>query len=377
MLVLLVIVALAACNAAPPGGRASRSERAEASSPQLDRRWVVPGPRNPQAIAADRDGVVAVGRYGPIVERNAGGHEEWRVRVVNAGEQLLGPLVLSPEVAVTVVTPGRVVAVDRGSGEERWSASITDPLTLAIDPRGAGAVAVITASGHVEVLDAADGRSRWSAQLPFTQDAGPISVHARSGSVAAAWAGWEGGHLQVFDLASGVEQWSAEAPMYTGTPAVTDDAIVVSENLDGEGRTARIARFDLETGAREWIHELAGPFLPFVGVAVGRDLIAVVNVPGVVTGLDAQDGSTRWRRKTGRLQYAADPHLVGPTFAMTTYGTGLVALSSADGATVPNDAPGPVQLEVTFEGSAAVGDRLYLLASRSRGSGEIWMLSAS
>jgi hypothetical protein len=69
--------------------------------------------------------------------------------------------------------------------------------------------------------------------------------------------------------------------------------------------------------------------------------------------------------------------LVGDVIAMATYGTGLVAVAAADGTSVPNDAPGPVQTAVTFEGSAAAGRRLYLLGGRSRGEGEVWMLSAS
>jgi outer membrane protein assembly factor BamB len=112
-------------------------------------------------------------------------------------------------------------------------------------------------------------------------------------------------------------------------------------------------------------------------VLVRRGIVVVVDTAGALTALDADRGTPRWTARTRRMQYAAAPLVAGRTVAMTTYGTGLAVVSAADGRRVANDHPGPVQLRVTFEGAATGGDGLYLLAGRSRGGGEIWMLSAS
>jgi len=386
--VLIAVLTLAACGTTEHTTRPDFSESTPrdrtpsgrtSSARMLDLRWVAPGPSNPEAIVADDRGAVAVGRYGDIVALDRRGQEQWTLAVAGEGEQTLRPLALSPDVAVVPVAPGRVLAVDRNRGEERWSTAIPDPAAVDVDPDHGSVVAVLTFKGLLFLLDSADGSARWSTQLAFGEQAGPVSVAVRSSRVVVAWGDVGGSHLRVFDADSGRALWSAVAPLFSGTPAVTADAVIVSENLEVVGRhvSARILRLDLATGAQVWAHRLDGPFLPQLRVTVGHDIAAVVNVPGNLSALDLETGSLHWSRQTRRRQYAAAPTLVGGVIAMPTYGTGLVAIAAADGSGVRNDAPGPVQTRVTFEGSSAVGRRLYLVGDRSRGEGEVWMLSAS
>ena len=385
----IAILALAACaggRVARPGDAArakAESGSSEPASPQsrsssrrLDRRWVAPGPQDPQAIVADDRGAVAIGRYGEMVALDRRGRQRWSSTVADDDEQTIDGAALGPDAVVLPVTPGRVVAVDRDRGEVRWSAAIQDPRRVDIDPRDPSVAAVLTAGGTVEALDLGDGRARWSTRVAFGDRAEPVSVGVRSNHVVVAWADVGGSHLQVLDAGSGSEQWSATAPRFSGTPALTDTAVLVSENLPTDGRhtKARILRFDLATGAVVWAHRVDGPFLPDLRVAAGQEAVVVVDVPGTVTVLDLETGTPRWSRRTRLRQFVAAPVLVGDVVAMTTYGTGLVAVAATDGSAVGNDAPGRVQTAITFEGSAPAGTRLYLLGGRSQGEGEVWML---
>jgi outer membrane protein assembly factor BamB len=383
----VAVVAFAACGAgeaARNSGDATPTQSEPTFSEPvssilaLDRRWVAPGPRDPQAIVADDQGVVAIGRYGEMVALDRRGRPQWTSTIVGAGEQTADGAALGSDVVILPVTPGRVVAVDRARGDLRWSTAIQNPRRVAIDPEDPSVIGVLTAGGILEGLDLGDGGERWSTQVAFGERAEPVSVGVRSGRVVVAWADVGGSHVQVFDAVTGAEQWSVTSPRFSGTPAVTDAAVVVSENLEADGRhtSARIVRLDLATGARVWAHPVDGPFLPDLRVAAGRDAVAVVDVPGTLTLLDLETGAPRWSRRTRLQQFVAAPALVGDVVAMTTYATGLVAVAAADGSAVGNDAPGRVQTAVSFEGSAPAGPRLYLLGGRGQGEGEVWMLSA-
>jgi outer membrane protein assembly factor BamB len=382
----IAILTLAGCGATervtrpddkkptPPGRTASGRT---SSGRTLGRRWVSPGPSDPQAVAADELGAVAIGRYGEIVALDRRGREQWAATVAGDGEQTFGPVALGRDLAVVPVTPARVVAVDRATGESRWSVAMQDPAVVDVSPDSESAVAVLSFGGVLEVLGGQDGTAQWSTRLAFGERGAPVSVGVRSNRVVAAWADVGGSHVQVFDLVSGQEQWTTVAPRFAGAPAVTPESVVVSENLEAEGRhmTARVRRLDLVTGAEEWTRRLDGPFLPEHRAAVDEGLVVVVDFAGTLTALDLETGSVRWRHPTRRKQFAAAPVLVGDVIAMTTYGTGLLAVDAADGSDVRNDAPGSVQTAVSFEGAVAGGRWLYLLAGRSQGQGEVWMLS--
>ncbi len=373
---LVVIGGCATTSARSPSG--ASSERAP-SPRALDRRWVAPGPDQPTGIAADRLGAIAVGRYGDVAAVDLDGRERWTQTYAHSGEQVLTAPAVGGDLAALALSPGRVVAVDRPSGAMRWSAAAHDPYAIDVADDG-GSVAVVGYGGEVELLAGQDGATRWSATLAFGEAAYPSPVEVRKAAIVTGWADRGGMHVEAFDPATGQVLWQSVAPLFAGTPAVLSSSVVVAENTAIGGKRnveGRVRRLDLRTGAEMWSRAVDGPFIPEVRAAVSHGVAIVLDRPGRMTGLDLDDGTVRWRVRTRREQYDAVPRPVGRAVAMLTYGTGLVALALRDGATVANDAPGPVQYRVTFPGSAAVGGRLYLVAGRSRGAGEIWMLSTS
>ena len=132
---------------------------------------------------------------------------------------------------------------------------------------------------------------------------------------------------------------------------------------------ARVERFDLATGAREWIHE-ARRSVPPTGRVGGR--------PGPHRRRERAGRRHRARpstmgrpdgRRTGRLQYAAEPHLVGRRSHDAPTAPGLAR------ALVGRRVDGPERLARTgavrgdLRGLGGGGDRLYLLAGRQPGWG--------
>jgi outer membrane protein assembly factor BamB len=279
-------------------------------------------------------------------------------------------------VVVIAVDEGRVVALDRATGAQRWQHDASNVHASAF---GDDVIAIVTASGTLEVLDAADGTNRWTASVSLVGRLVSARVWVAAGRVVAAWTDHSGSHLRAFDRAAGSPIWADDAPDFASMPAVHDGYVVFAANVRRDGRrhvVAEVRSLAVGDGGTRWSRELRRTrgYWAAVSAASGGSAVAVVDLDGRVTALDARTGTVRWRRATGRRQYQADPLIVGGVFAMTTYGSGLTALGITDGAVVENDEPGVVQTLVTIEASAAAGDRLYLLVRSGNGDGGVWML---
>lgn len=374
-LVSALAVMLAAC------GALDRPTRHAASAPSngraFDRRWVALGPSEPRAISADGRGAVATGRYGEVVTVDVRGRLQWTKSLAAEGEQTLGPVALGGDLVVVTVDPGRVVAMDRSTGETRWTGAVREAALVAMDDGSAPSCAVLGFDGTLAVLDGRDGSIRWGITLAFGEQAVPVRVDVASHRVVATWADAGGSHVRVLDVDTGKQLWGVDAPDFTAIPATTPHAVVLAENVtDGRRVLAvRVRRLDLTTGVQRWAARLPGAVMPDDLMAADGNGAVGVDLRGTLTALDLDTGATRWQRRTRRPQLVAAPLLVGDAVAMLTYGTGLVVLDRADGSLRPNDTPGAVQTRVTLEAAASGGGRLYLLARRSRGAGEVWMLA--
>jgi outer membrane protein assembly factor BamB len=183
--------------------------------------------------------------------------------------------------------------------------------------------------------------------------------------------------VRAFDARDGRLIWSRDAAKTGTLPAVNSNSVVFAENIKfvGERRViARVRSLDVTTGTERWSHRVRGPFWPHFETAADDVDVAVVDDRGQVTLLDAATGRVRWRRATKRMQLEVSPLLFGEVVAITAYGTGLAALARADGSSLANAQPGPVQYSVTIQASAAAGDRLYLLVQAHDGQAEVWAL---
>src|SRR5205085_5579083 len=175
----------------------------------------------------------------------------------------------------------------------------------------------------------------------------------------------------------GAPTWRNDAPHFGSAPTLTDEAVVFAANLRKErgAIVARVRSLSVLDGSQRWARDVRGrsPYVTSVATAADERGVAVVDLDGRVTMLDARRGRLRWRRATDRRQYEAIPVVVGGTFVLPTYGTGLTALGVRRGDVVENDEPGVVQTQVTIEATAAAGDRLYVLVQYGNGDGGVWM----
>lgn len=344
----------------------------------IDPAWTAPIPDEARVVAADASGVIAVGRGGEVQSFDANGTQRWLVDIGQA--TTVDPIALDANLVVVPSDYESFVALDRATGARRWvhPAQHAQWANIGIDATGHPIVTALTALGRLDVLDGLTGALRWTVALPFDHNTLTARAWVVEGRVVVAWGSVYNLKVRAFDAGDGRLMWTADAPISATLPAVNADSVVFAENVKRVGKYGMISRvrsIDAATGATRWSRRVHGAFWPRFDVAADAAGVAVVDARGTITLLDANTGRIRWRRATKRRQLEVSPRLLGQVVAITTYGTGLQALSRSDGSALANAMPGPVQYSATIEASAVAGDRLYLVVQSYDGQAQVWALS--
>jgi outer membrane protein assembly factor BamB len=228
-------------------------------------RWVAPLPANPSApmtlvgdtlFVATDDGALSAIRAGE-------GVVAWTRPLGSPTPH--SPAPLEPDAIVVALADGRVVALDRDTGNPRWEQVL--PPTVGAPAAARDRVLVGSTNNFFYALDAESGEIEWRWRT------GGDVVGAASDAERIYFVSLEN-ILRGVSLANGNQQWKTEVPTRSSAPPVAFDGLVV---LTGVG--LRIDTFVAKTGASAGFYEapadLQGPPLidrvqkPFrVGVAV-------------------------------------------------------------------------------------------------------------
>ena len=367
----------------PAAGTADRSDA------RLSLRWTAPVGDDPTQVLADRDGAIAVTERGVVTALDRRGGEDWTADVAAEGGDLYFTRSAVGEGLVVVpVSETHVVALDRGTGRERWQVPVAGVQAVVVgrDAAGEPLVAASSRTGVLTVIDAGDGTAWWSQPQPLWFKDGtwlPDMAFAAGRLVLERVTWGDGVRLSVFDPGDGRLVWERTAQLTTSVAAVTERALVFGETTDLDDddiATSTVRALDLATGAELWSRELRsrGGFLPDLESTVAGGDVVLVDHLGTLRAYDARTGSKRWARALDRKQYEALPRSVGPLVAMTILGAELVAVQADDGTLADGgDRFGRPPSAITIEGSAAAGARLYLLAGGSQNEAEVWAYTAS
>jgi outer membrane protein assembly factor BamB len=250
--------------------------------------WTQPVGGWPYSIAADAELAVVVADVVRALDP-ADGEQQWESDV--PGAWLHQPAL--SEQTVLVSGGDQFVALERTSGEERWSLGTPEagPVTLATDASGDEIALLSTETGVLAAADAATGRHRWSTRHAGELWAPPV-VDAEAGVVAAVWSGFDDPRLRVVDLTTGRVEWDVAVDPYVAAPALTDGAVVVPQ---GDGNfSGRAVAYSVADGEELWSAPLPASFQPGTVPAADGGRVAVVDRFGTVTMLDAATGEVVW-----------------------------------------------------------------------------------
>tara|TARA_Y100000780_G_scaffold148860_1_gene134108 strand:+ start:586 stop:1725 length:1140 start_codon:yes stop_codon:yes gene_type:complete len=262
---------------------------------------------------------------------------------------------------------GRVVALDRESGDEKWEVKLKEPLSGAVGA-GGGLVLVGTLDGQVITLDEEDGSEKWRAQVSSEVLAAPQT----NGDVVVVQT--QDDKLVALDISSGEQRWIYESTMPVLTVRGHSEPLVDVRQVFAGLASGKVVALSADTGIPMWEQRVAQPtgrselerMVDIDGRLLLNDqTLYVVSFQGNVAALDVQSGRSLWQHATS-------------SYAGPGAGFGSVYISEADGTVQALDAGGGRELwetdvlarrqltaPVAFSNYVAVGDfegYLHLLA---------------
>ena len=244
----------------------------------------------------------------------------------------------SPSVAGELVIVGTedrdLVAVDRRTGDVAWQipldgyaagspAIVGDRLYVSTSSAQSRGRPVPGATGKVLAIDLETHEVVWQEDLP-----GPSTRSiAVQGSILVVPT--DVGIAVAFDSATARELWRFATPVFTDTPVIAGEKVLLA-GLDLEGNRGVLYAVDLESGRGIWRHRRPNGqtvVAPVVDPETG--IVYAAAVDGDVVALRADDGAEIWTRRLG-VQVGSSPTKAGGVLYVASVG-GIEALEAATG----------------------------------------------
>lgn len=227
--------------------------------------------------------------------------ERWSERIgVGQGKTYnqIAPAVYGSEIFAADVE-GLVVAMDRFTGQEKWSREIKESISGGLGV-GYGLILLGTLKGEIIALDVADGSEKWRVPI-YSEVLAPPAIN---GDIVLVQT--QDDHLIALDMDSGAKRWSYDsAPAVltlrgTSTPLLTNSVAIAGLS------TGKVVALDTQRGIPIWEQRVAIPqgrselerVVDIDGsMLLSGGVLYVVTYQGRVAALDMQSGRILWQRE--------------------------------------------------------------------------------
>jgi outer membrane protein assembly factor BamB len=323
----LVAVAVGALAAivllgAPAVARATAPHQDHGSAGSV---WTHEMRDGPWGIAVDREGVVVTTDMNDVQALDPAGRAHWTAHVESVVE---GAPAISGD-RVIVGGRGRVTALARADGRQRWSQPMGADVTSVAIARGLALVG--DHDGTLAAFDARAGAPRWSVHFEGRLWSA-ARVDPAAGAVVATWHWSATPAVRAFDLATGALRWQAPTDGFTAAPVIQRGLVVVAVG-DGN-RHARVEARDLATGETRWSTTVPGSFEEAIEPAADARDVVVVDHLGVATLLDLTSGVVRWQHDVEYALIETHMSLTGRRVVFTSFSGDVFVLDRATGRVV-------------------------------------------
>ena len=235
----------------------------------------------------------------------------------------------------TLDNGGRLTAIGRDSGEERWSRPVNVIGGLAFH-EASGTVLASDSETLLVGYDAVDGTQRFTTKVGEPELKHPLKITAtETGFVALL----PDGGLRALNT-DGSEQWripaNVRAPLASGTVTT-----VAAERDPDNGELVALRGFRTETGEdlfrvpSERLFRVPVEALELLGIVVNGDSVYTATPRDGIRCLDAADGSERWHfGHPTRHDLTTPPLVVADAYGDTVYAGSAVRYTDRDHGTI-------------------------------------------
>lgn len=263
-----------------------------------------------------------------------------------------------------ILLPGwDLYALDRTTGQVSWRFAPEGEYPAAAPIAMEGERVFSPGSTGLYAVDVRTGTQLWRTELgerPFAPvvDKGVIYLGTRGfvGNTNVLGAG----HAVAVDASDGRILWKVPVPDPPNSPAsggVNRAGALTPELFIVAARNGRVYGIDRATGQVRWEHRAFESYVPAApyesGVGIIDGIAVVANLAGMIEGLDAKNGTLRWRISTG-----------GSSVSEQITTDGMCAYISV-GAILCVDATGKIRWD---HGGASNGGPSYLTPARVTGN---------
>jgi len=283
-----------------------------------------PGVTEDLVVAADVRGRVAA------LERNSG-TQRWETRLRDV--QVASGMGVGGGVAVLGTLGGLAIALNLENGDEIWRTRLSSEV-VAVSPVVGGQVVARTNDGRLHALDAASGTTRWTVlrTTPALSLRGAQVPQMLPGRVLASF---DTGRLLMLGAARGNVLWEATIGVPSGRSELERliDADGHIPIYRGAGFAAtyqgRLVAVALDSGDPIWARD----FSSYQGgdIDTEAEVLVMTAADSHVWGLDPRNGGDLWQQSGLRLRGVTAPVAVGNQAVVGDYQGYLHWLSLDDG----------------------------------------------
>lgn len=254
-----------------------------------------------------------------------------------------GALAFSDGVLYVATGLAEVLALDPGSGEIKWRASIGVPARGGLSVAG-NRILVPTVENQLLALTTEDGSRSWTFRASPVQ-ALPLGLPSPAIDGEVAVAGFASGEIVALNLADGRVLWSDSLGTTRGGVSIADIGAISALPVIDRGRVFAIGMagaatsLDLRSGRRVWEREVGGSLTPwlagdwFFALARNNRLMAIERDNGRVrwiTELQSYEDEARRRRPI----IWSPPVVAGGRILVSSSHRQLLEVDAASGETI-------------------------------------------